>query len=187
MPALTPALLDALVPDWSEWPVFVETGTYRCQTILAMEPLFDELHTIELGEEFWKSALHQHSGRKIQFHLGDSATRFTELLPSLRRPAIFFLDGHWSCGDTARGSIDVPVYEELNLICGLFAPAAIVIIDDVRLFGQGPRTGEPVDWTDITTEEIAQITLWRRSSLEMRNEHDKLVVRLSPLATSSEH
>ena len=64
---------------------------------------------------------------------------------------VFFLDGHWSSGDTAKGEKDCPLIEECVGIDKTYkAKKGIVIIDDYRLFG----TKINEDWKEITKESI---------------------------------
>lgn len=181
MPGLSPDILRSLVSELDNWPVFVETGTYLGETICRLEPLFDELHTIELSVDHWRNAKGAYVGKKIQFHLGDSASVLDWLLPAIKRPAVFFLDGHWSCGNTARGPIDVPLLNELSSICQHFLNEALVIIDDIRLFGKGPDSGEPVDWTSIGIEAIQSVVAQRCRLIQKDVVLDKLVILLSAL------
>lgn len=50
--------------------MFVETGTYHGATIFAMEPHFDELHTIELGATLYRNVSGRYHGNRIHFHHG---------------------------------------------------------------------------------------------------------------------
>jgi hypothetical protein len=76
------------------------------------------------------------------------------LLPTINSPSIFFLDGHWSCNDTACGSKQVPLLEELQEINSKFKHEAIIIIDDYRLFdGKDPV----VNWKEITLSKVLKI------------------------------
>ena len=145
--------LESLHTEFNSYPCFVETGTYMGETILAMEPLFDRLYTIEIKEEFYRNAKDAYHGNKIEFLLGDSSKVLCTLCPLLESPTLFFLDGHWSAGDTGRGDKDCPLYEEVEAIMEKFSFEAVVVIDDVRLFGKGPRKGNEVcDWESIATE-----------------------------------
>lgn len=187
MPSLTQSQLNALVRDYSEWSVFIESGTYRGDTVLNMEPHFDELHTIEIGQDLWKRARERYSGRKIEFHLGDSQSVLPKLLPRIRKRAIFFLDGHWSCGETSKGEIDVPLLNELRILMNSFNHEAVILIDDLRLFGSGPETSEPVDWTSISREAVREVLRDRCVSWVEDSETDKLIIRLRARSEVASH
>ncbi len=187
MPGLAPAFFNELrEPEVLEhYPVFVETGTYLGHTIFAMESLFKELHTIEIQPDLHARAQNRYSGDKIHFHLGDSAYRLPRIVKRLHDPTIFFLDGHWSSGVTGRGDKDCPLYEELDHIVGYFRHRCIVIIDDARLFGQGPSTGTCAeDWEDIDEARLlgrvnSRLTQHYRLPSDLDPE-DRLVLHLEP-------
>ena len=179
MPSLSLELLDELVPDRRNWKVFVETGTYHAGTTVAMQPAFEQIHTVELSRSLWAEAVKNHSAPNVTFHLGNSVDVFKGLLPQLDQPTMFFLDGHWSCGETARGVIEVPLLEEIYLINRLLKTPALVIIDDLRLFGRGPASGEAVDWTQINTSRIQEIVKSRLIDWQERPLLDKAVMRLN--------
>lgn len=185
MPALDLSVLQSLRDDYRNYPIFVETGTYMGETIFAMEPFFHTLHTTEIKREFFNHVRRINTSSKIQFHHGDSAVLFPSLLPTLRGNAIFFLDGHWSAEDTGRGVKDVPLVEELTAIRNNYPHAAIVIIDDHRLFGKGPSTGtEVVNWEAINDAAILDAVGSRLaqhyflpSALDAR---DRMVLHINP-------
>ena len=82
---------------------------------------------------------------------------FQSLLPTITDNTIFFLDGHWSGGDTGKSSKDVPLKEEITCINHLFQYEAI-IIDDYRLFGLDPSSGKlGEDWSDINKQDVLDI------------------------------
>ena len=56
-----------------------------------------------------------------------------QLIHEIDRPALFWLDGHYSHGITAKGDKECPVPEELEAILKSPLPHAI-LIDDARLF-----------------------------------------------------
>jgi hypothetical protein len=60
------------------------------------------------------------------------------VLPSVREPALFWLDGHYSGAGTARGKADTPVLRELAHILADPTLDHVVIIDDARCFGTDP-------------------------------------------------
>jgi hypothetical protein len=65
---------------------------------------------------------------------GDSGKVLFTLAPKFQQPVLFWLDGHYSGGITAKGDTDCPVFLELDAILAPNAPAHIILIDDARLF-----------------------------------------------------
>ena len=130
--------------------IFVETGTHAGYTVKNMIPYFNKIHTIELSEEFYNDAVNKFKNNdNVILYLGDSAKVLPTLIDKLGGNTIFFLDGHWSGGDTAQGDKDCPLVEELVAI-NKFKHKSIIIIDDYRLFG----TNYNEDWSLITDENI---------------------------------
>lgn len=161
MPPINRDFFLQLREDYTKYKCFIETGTYNGGTIFSVEPYFDKLYTIEISEEYYKNTSKMYNGRKINFLLGDSSKVFEKLLPTINEKCIFFLDGHWSCGDTGKGEKEVPLLEEIKHINTLFKNEAIIIIDDFRLFGLSQKTGYDVDWGEISKEKVLQILLSR--------------------------
>lgn len=152
----------ARFPEYSDIDTFIETGTFHAETTLRMSNLFKCCHTIELSEELYRQAKIKLAGTSVTCHHGDSAKVFPVLLPEITRPAIFFLDAHWCKRDSAKGSVDVPLLQELDLIgCRPFKD--MLIIDDVRLFSSSKNE----DWSAITVSSVLRqlspkITFWKR-------------------------
>ena len=136
MPSLEREIISQIIHRYPSFKSFVETGTFMGQTIFSLEDVFEELYTIEIKEEFYNNLTAKYNGSKINFILGDSSTEIKNVLPRLKYDTIFFLDGHWSAGDTGKGWKDCPLYEEIQSIMS-FDKSAIIIIDDVRLFWKG--------------------------------------------------
>lgn len=178
--------LKKLESPYSDFKVFIETGTCHGRTTFALEPYFDEIHTIEIKKEFHETTKSKYSGNKINFILGDSSTVFDKLLPTITKDAIFFLDGHWSAGDTGKGSKDCPLIEELQSINANFKHKAILIIDDRRLFGMGPNVSdEPCNWEDISEGAIINAVKNRISKIyslpSQMHPNDRFVIHLNKL------
>lgn len=132
MPCLEREYAENMKRDYGT-EVFIETGTYKGSTILNMVPLFDELHTIEFGKEIYEDLINRYGESKINFHNGDSAEKLSEILKNIDKKVLFFLDAHYSGGDTAGSWENVPLLKELEAIIEWGKPC-VVIIDDVRIF-----------------------------------------------------
>ena len=161
MPSLNIDFLRELKANYINYSNFIETGTHMGDTIFHMEPYFEKLYTIEIKKEFYENAKQRYtwkSGNKIDFILGDSASKLKDILSNIDSASIVFLDGHWSAGNTGRGEKDCPLYEELENILLYHKNEAIIIVDDVRLFGKGPNKGNEVcDWEDISQAKVIDI------------------------------
>lgn len=168
------------------YPVFIETGTLFGETIFNMEPIFSELYTIDISEKYHNFTKSLYKGNKINFILGDSSDIFLDLLPSIKHNTIFFLDGHWSAGDTGKGKKDCPLVEECERINKLFKHDAILIIDDYRLFGKGPnKSNEICNWEDISKDKLLSILKDRITDVyhlpSYLDKEDRLVVHIEKL------
>jgi hypothetical protein len=185
MPQLLYETLEQVTDDLSLYPIFVETGSLHGQTILGVEKYFEELHTIEIKEQFYNNLVKQYKGNKIRFHLGDSSIVLNKVIKTLNNNAIFFLDGHYSGGDTGKGDIEVPLYEEVQSIVNEFKHKCIIIIDDYRLFGIGPNNDPSTvcNWENISKNSILTIVKDRlTSSFHLPSElgsDDRLVLHLN--------
>lgn len=119
----------------------VETGTFRGDMVEAMKSDFKNIYSIELSEKYFEKAVRRFSGdQRIHLFQGDSATQLGKVLGQLRGPAVFWLDGHYSAGDTARGLNDTPVFQELEQILarGEHLLGHVILVDDARCFGTDP-------------------------------------------------
>jgi hypothetical protein len=158
MPSLNLSFLNDLQDDYTKYPCFIETGTLNGDTIFAVEPYFDKLYTVEFSEKYYNNTKNKYHGDKINFILGDSSIVFDSLLPNITDKCIFFLDGHWSGGDTGKSYKDCPLNEEITLINDLFQNDAIIIIDDYRLFGLDQSSGKlGEDWSQINKDSLLDI------------------------------
>jgi hypothetical protein len=117
----------------------VETGTYYGGTIEAMKSSFDRIYSIELSENLYKKAKKKFKEfSHIELICGDSGVELINLLPQINEPALFWLDGHYSGGETARGEEDTPIYKELLHILNSPCKEHVIVIDDARFFDSDP-------------------------------------------------
>jgi hypothetical protein len=118
-----------------KYTTLIETGTYRGDMIEAQKKFFKKIISIELSYDFFEKAKKRFKKDKnvIIYH-GDSGKVLPKVLLDLIEPAIFWLDGHYSGGVTAKGDKDCPIFEELNSIFNGKKFNHILLIDDARCF-----------------------------------------------------
>jgi hypothetical protein len=151
---------------------WVESGTYRGTTTQFLSASFPYVHSIEPSPTLYIEASKLFRGSNVELHNGLSEVVLPELLERLSGPINFWLDGHFSAGDTFQGPKSCPVEDELEAISsslGNFS-AVTVMVDDVRCFGSSlpqhseyPSLDELVDWA-------------RDNSFKWAIEHDILVM-----------
>lgn len=151
--------------------VLVETGTFLGDTLWAVRDRFETIHSIELDPE-----LHAFARRRLQkfphihLHCGDSGDVLRSLLPTLSKPCVFWLDGHYSGGGTARGAEHTPIRRELGLILSHAVSGYVLLIDDARCFCGAD--GYP------TLDELRAIIVASNPNLQMAIADD--IVRVEP-------
>lgn len=119
--------------------VLVETGTYLGDMVEALRRDFRLVYSIELGEDLHRQAVARFRGvGNVRLVHGDSARKLSEIVQVLDGPALFWLDGHYSAGITARGEEDTPVLKELDSILEAPDLGHAIVIDDARDFGTDP-------------------------------------------------
>ncbi len=118
-----------------QFATFVETGTFTGEMVEAMRPHFRRLISIEMSPQIYEAAVHRFAGDPhIQLFLGDSAVVLPQVLQRIREPALFWLDGHFMGGSTARSHEDSPVRHELRALLAHPVRGHLILIDDARLF-----------------------------------------------------
>lgn len=132
----------------------VETGTYLGNGTRLLASVFDAVITVELAPILAARARRNLADLpSVTVREGHSADVLPELVDAAI-PTYWFLDGHWSGGETAGASDNCPVARELEIIAGGH-PDDVIVIDDARYFlappptpydaGQWPRLMEIID------------------------------------------
>lgn len=117
--------------------ILVETGTYMGEMVEALRESFERVYSIELSEKYAQRARRYFCGKKnVKILQGDSGDVIGGLMKEIDRPALFWLDGHWSADETARGKKSTPVMEELEHILRAKDLRHVILIDDARAFGK---------------------------------------------------
>lgn len=129
----------------------METGTFRGDSTLLLTRLVPRVWTVELDADLYVRAKERlrHVGGVTVLH-GSSASVLPELLPTVREPALFWLDGHGGMvgiDDVPDGFGQCPLMDEIAAIDSFeFASDSVVLIDDARAFF-GPATHQRrEDW-----------------------------------------
>jgi len=123
----------------SQYNILIETGTYLGQMIEAQKNTFKQIFSIELSQELFEKAQKRFKkDSNVTIVQGDSGKVMGMVLKNISEPVIFWLDGHYSSGITAKGEKDCPIFEELNSIFKATKLKHVFLIDDARHFnGEG--------------------------------------------------
>ncbi|HVU33137.1 MAG TPA: FkbM family methyltransferase [Opitutaceae bacterium] len=128
---------------------FVETGTYLGESTAAAAAVFPQVETIELSSDLAAKAIARfRENERVRVHQGDSATMLRQIIATLRGPTLFWLDGHYSEGITARAAGNTPILEELDAIRSAGLRDAVILVDDLRLFDR--PTGAVASGSSLT-------------------------------------
>ena len=165
--------LSGRVPFIGDLRTFVETGTNEGETIEAASGIFENCITIELSEELHGRASRRLAYTRIRFELGDSCQVLSRLSRELLAPAVFYLDAHFSGGETARGAEDVPLLREVALL-GARKQQDLLVIDDASLFGFSPQDGLNEDWSAVKVETI--LAAFGKEQACYLIEHDRMIL-----------
>ncbi len=113
----------------------VETGTYKGAMISAGLRDFDRIISIELQPDLAAAAQARFAAiPTVTILQGDSGELIARVLADLREPALFWLDAHYSGGQTAAGNLIPPIIPELEAIFRHPVAGHVILIDDARLF-----------------------------------------------------
>jgi hypothetical protein len=109
-------------------PVLIETGTNYAHMIYVQKDFFRDIYSIELDGWRAESALRKFAGRpSIHVLQGDSGEVLPKLLPAIKEPCLFWLDGH-------DFDISTPVKKELDALFKHPVQDHVLLIDDARWF-----------------------------------------------------
>lgn len=155
---------------------FIETGTFRGFGIgrALYSGLFEEFYSIELAPYYYEYCKNLYADFKnVKIFLGDSREVLPQILASIEKPATFWLDGHYSSEDTAKGLTNNPILEELECIKNHFIKNHTIMIDDAKLFGKAEFDFIEID--DLK-KKIWEINPNYKISLYSRKEPDDMLL-----------
>jgi len=115
-------------------PVFIETGSYIGEGIQeAVDAKFQKIYSIELSNKYFNICKERFRNNKNVYLIkGDSSEQLFDLIKNIDENITFWLDGHYSAGDTALGKMMSPLMIELDIIKKHKLNTHTIIIDDLR-------------------------------------------------------
>jgi hypothetical protein len=116
---------------------FVETGTYLGEgVLLALNAGFKHVYSIELSPDLYKNCLKKfQNSSRVKLFLGSSENLLENVIRNINKPITFWLDAHYSGGNTAKGIEFSPIMKELEIIKNHPIKTHTILIDDVRCMG----------------------------------------------------
>lgn len=142
--------------------VLIETGTYMGDMVEAVRNDFEAIYSIELGKSH-----HDYARRRLASYpwvhllLGDSGQVLGQVLERVTVPSLFWLDGHYAGGTTARAAAQTPILQELEAIAGHPVKNHVVLIDDAQYFN-GTN-----DYPDLESLRAVVARLFPGSAMEV--------------------
>ncbi|MCU0317182.1 MAG: hypothetical protein MUC92_11380 [Fimbriimonadaceae bacterium] len=156
---------------------FVETGTFLGGTLKALAPSFKKLLSVEA-----LPALHEMNKRRLKkfshIHLwfGGSETHMPAMVQAVEGRALFWLDGHYSQGITARTDYDCPLEFELRAIAESERKDHVIVIDDLRHFPVDEQ--KPKGEEDPAYPQVSKVEGWLKEinpNYLIRKEFDNII------------
>jgi hypothetical protein len=151
----------------------IETGTYRGDGTRRLAEVFPHVVTIEVQPDLARAAAKALGDLpQVEVRAGSSRDVLPELVDA-SQPTLYWLDGHWSGGDTGGVDDECPVLAELAAIAGGH-PDDCILIDDARLFlAPPPPPHRAEQWP--TYREIEDALAETRAGITVVVAHDIVV------------
>jgi hypothetical protein len=159
---------------------WLETGTFYGDTTAVLAKRSPSVVTLEPMFELYEaaSARLKHLSN-VEVINASSETAFASTVTRLGDRVNFWLDGHYSSGNTFRGSSDTPIELELAVIGQLVQQDVhvAVFIDDVRLFVE-EWSEDPTPTDHDGYPPLRTLVDWaEQNGLHWRIEHDIFIAR----------
>ena len=152
--------------------ILVETGTYFGDMVEALRRSFSKVYSIELSDYLAAEAkMRFKSASNVSILQGDSGKEIEKLMLEIDLPTLFWLDGHYSAGITAKGENETPIMAELTNIFNAPDLHHVILIDDARAFGK--ISDYP------TLDELQHFVQSRRDHVEITVKDD--IIRITPI------
>lgn len=151
--------------------ILIETGTFLGEMVFACKDNFGHIYSVELDNKLAHTAkLKFSSFSNICIIEGDSSVELPAILEKIMEPALFWLDGHYSGGFTARGKINTPVLQEFTHIIRHHIKQHVILIDDARCFNGTEDYPSLEELSHIVRSKLPQ------SVFEVRDD----IIRITP-------
>ena len=118
--------------------MFVETGSHVGEGIAkALAAGFKSVRSIDAGEKQYQHCLSRfRDDPRVRLWKGDSAICLKDMIADIQCPVTFWLDGHYSAGDTCKCEHEHPILFELEQIADHPVKNHFILIDDWRDYSQ---------------------------------------------------
>lgn len=149
--------------------ILFESGTFRGDMVYAVKNQFKRIITIELNDYYFKNAVKLFKNDKhIKIIFGDSGKEIKRIIKLIKKPVVFWLDGHFVGKGTAKGKLNTPIVNELKAILNHKIKSHVILIDDAGYFNG--KNDYP------TIEEVKGMLKGSEYSLKVEND----IIRITP-------
>lgn len=141
--------------------------------------LFDYVASIEIVESLYIDAKKMfRANTNVHLYCGDSGKMISNVIDDSRKgrnvsKIIFWLDGHYSGGETGKGEKDTPIIEELNTIFNKIEDGCIILIDDARCY---THTGEFREYPTTDFLKSTVLKRYRYAKISIRNDIIRIII-----------
>lgn len=118
----------------NDYDTFIETGSYIGDGIQsALNAGFNKIYSYELAPVYYEQTKKRFLNEaKLSLFFGDSRTLLKELLKTNKSKILFWLDAHFSGGDTEGGGLEETLEKELSVIKESDVSDFVLLIDDMN-------------------------------------------------------
>lgn len=138
---------------------FFETGSQRGNTAKWAAGSFQRVVTVERAPRWHAIASEAGRERKnIEFVLGDSREELRKRAPSLPDTTLFWLDAHFSGGDSYGAKDECPLLDEIRALTEA-GGKRFILVDDARLFLYPPPAPHALEQWPTMEEVLRELRL----------------------------
>lgn len=130
---------------------FIETGTETGRACLWASKHFNNIYSIEINPILYQECKYKFNDYKnIHLYFGDTLNELPRILEVCSTSRFFWLDAHYSGGNSDCGKIKIPLLEELEIIRNFNSKEDVIVIDDARLIGTNNG------WENLSLEKLGE-------------------------------